>query len=125
MKFILIKTNMECEVVEISQDNFLNDCYEHINCSFIEVCVPRGYGNVLRFVIDDCGKINAQEVNLLATLCYNRGDVIFGNVLVGRITYLESGEQDIIGLSDRHCEAMLHHLNELTAQICGSYSYDR
>ena len=117
MKFILIKTNMECEVVEISQSNFLSECYKHINCELIEICVPNGYGNVIRFIIDDCGKLDGQEFNPLATLVYNRFDCIFGNVLVGRISFNEHGEQEICGLSDRHCEAMLHHLKEVSAKI--------
>ena len=43
---------MECEIVEISQADFLSDCYKHINCELIEICVPNGYGNVIRFIID-------------------------------------------------------------------------
>ena len=98
--YILIKTNGETEIVEIDKERFLDTCYELIKCECIEICkpnFPKG-DHVIRFIIDESGKLNDSKYNPLATALYNRPDILFGNVLVGKIGINRYGEMDIVGL---------------------------
>ena len=99
-EYILITTKGEYELVEIDRDNFLNKCYELLNCELIEICVPNfpKHDTPIRFVVDDCGKLGDQEPNFLATALYNLPDILFGNVLVGKVGLNQYGEMDLVGL---------------------------
>ena len=117
MKFILIKTNLEFEVVNIDFNCFLQKCYELIDCNCIEVCVPRPFSGCLRYIVDDCGKLNGQPFNLLATVFYDREDHIFGNVILGTIAQNEFGELDVHGLADEQCNLLCKYLSALRAEL--------
>lgn len=114
--FILIKTNGEFEEVFIDREmNFLDECYKLIGCESIEICVPNfsKEGTIVRFIIDESGKINDQVYNPLATLFYNRPDILFGNVLVGKAGFNQYGEYDILGLEYYECDELLDYLSVL------------
>ena len=104
MKYILLKTDNTFEVVQIERENFLDDVYRMLDCSFIEICNP--FLENIRFCIDDSGKLTGKEVNLLATILYNVNkrleffDEIVGNVLIGIDDIDENEEHDFFGLSD-------------------------
>ena len=101
MKYVLIKTDDTVEVVEISSDNFLDECYKLINCNFIEIATPNCGRSPYRVVLDDNGKFNDQKFNRLATVFYSSPDILFGNVLVGTSGFNEYGEYDFIGLDEQ------------------------
>ena len=117
MKFILIKTNLDFQIVNIDRYNFLQKCYELIGCCCIEVCVPRPLSGCLRYVVDDCGKLNDQHFNLLASVFYDRDDPIFGNVILGVCGVNEYGEQDICGLTDEQCKLLCNILSSIKASL--------
>ena len=100
MKYVLIRTDNTVEIVEISSENFLDECYKLINCSFIEIATPNCGRSPFRVVLDDIGKFNDQKLNRLATAFYSSPDILFGNVLVGRAGFNEYGEYDFIGFDD-------------------------
>ena len=114
--FILIKTNGEYEEVMIDRENFLNQCYDLIGCELIEICKPNfpKQDTDIRFIIDESGKINDQVYNPLATVLYDRPDIIFGNVLVGKLGINDYGEMDIVGLENYESDELLEVLVDLT-----------
>lgn len=108
-KFIKISTNGIVEVIEIPKEDFLETCYREIGCDLIEICTPcPDIG--LRMIIDECGKINDQQYNPLATLLYDRSDIIFGNVIVGMAGENDDGEWDIVGLFDEYIDSICSFL---------------
>lgn len=105
-KFVKISTTGEAEVIEIPKEDFLNMCYREIGCEYIEICTPcPDIG--LRMIVDDCGKFNDQRYNALATLLYNRPDIIFGDVIVGMEGVNDDGEPDIIGIPKKKLDEIL------------------
>ena len=120
-KYVLITTNGEFEVVQIDKEQFFNRCYELINCEIIEICVPNVFGNSLRFVIDKSGKLNDQKYNPLATTLYNRPDILFGNVIVGKVGLNQYGELDIIELTNDECDCLIQVLSDIAKElrVCG------
>ena len=117
MKFILIKTSNDIEVVEIDETNFLDKCYEYIGCSSIDVCTPRPMSGCLRYVVDDCGKLNHQRFNPVATSFYGWNDFIFGNVILGVVGVNVYGEHDIFGFDDEQCTIVCNILKAIAAQF--------
>lgn len=120
-KYVLITTNGEFEIVQIDKEQFLDRCYELINCEIIEICVPNVFGNSLRFVIDEMGKLNDQKYNPLATTLYNRPDILFGNVIVGKVGLNQYGELDIVELTNEECDCLTQVLNDIVKElrVCG------
>lgn len=117
--FILIKTNGEFEEVFIEKENFLNECYNLIGCELIEICKPNfpKQDTVIRFIIDESGKINDQQYNPLATVFYNRPDILFGNVLVGKMGINKFGELDIVGLENYEADEIYELLLNLVDMV--------
>ena len=113
--FILIKTNGEFEEVFIDRKCFLDECYKLIGCEFIEVCKPNfPYQETpIRFIIDESGKINDQKFNGLASILYNRPDILFGNVLVGKAGLNQYGEYDILGLEYYEADEIIDLLKKI------------
>ena len=118
-EYILITTKGEIKTVEIETDLFLDKCYELINCDDIEVRVPlfpkKDTG--VRLVLDENGKFNNQKFNHLATLFYNRPDVLFGNVLVGKVGLNQYGEMSIVGLEYYEIDELLDVLSDLSFKL--------
>lgn len=112
-EYILITTKGEIEVVQIESEQFLGKCYELIKCDCIEVCVPnyKNGNTALRFILYESGKINDQEYNLIATLEYNRPDILFGNVIIGKVGLNQYGEMDIVGLEYWEIDEISYHLD--------------
>ena len=86
MKFVLVKTNGEAGVVDINYDNFLDECYNLLDCSCIEfACCEDNY----RFIIDESGKIKEppKELNRCASMIYPPVpfDYLAGDVLIGKL----------------------------------------
>lgn len=117
--YILIKTTGEIEEVFIEEEYFLNKCYELINCDRIEVCVPSfpKKDTAIRIILDESGKLNAQRFNPLATLFYNRPDMLFGNVIVGKLGKNEYGENDIVGLEFYESDEIIDYLLILADEL--------
>lgn len=44
--YVLISTKGEYQIVQIEKEQFLNKCYELINCEIIEIRVPNVFGNM-------------------------------------------------------------------------------
>ena len=120
-KYILIRTDNTFEIVEIDKNNFLNEAYRLLDCSFIEIANP-GLNNI-RFCIDDAGKLTGKELNFLATVIYNFVDkkffdTIVGNVLVGVDEEVnELGEHDFVGLSDNAAERFYLMLADISDKL--------
>lgn len=112
-EFILITTKGEIEIVQIESEQFLNKCYDLIKCECIEICVPNiKIGDTqIRFILDESGKLNDQEFNALASVMYNRPDVLFGNVIVGQIGCYRPGETTIVGFEYWQIDEILDHLH--------------
>lgn len=115
-KFIKIGTDNSVKVIEIPEESFVETCYDEIGCSFIDICTPCPDVG-LQMIIDDCGKFNDQRLNPLATVLYNRPDIIFGNVIVGMVGINNDGEPDIVGLSDNFVDLVLCFLDSFGAKI--------
>lgn len=118
-EYILVTTKGEIKTVEIERDDFLDKCYELINCDCIEVCVPLFLkkDTSVRLVIDESGKLNSQKFNHLATLFYNRPDVLFGNVLIGKLGLNQYGEMSIVGLEYYEIDELLNYLSALADEL--------
>lgn len=118
-EYILITTIGEIKTVEIETDLFLDKCYELINCDCIEVCVPLfpKKDTAVRFILDDSGKLNGQKFNPLATLFYNRPDVLFGNVLIGKLGLNQYGEMSIVGFEFYETDELLNYLLALADEL--------
>lgn len=118
-EFILITTKGEIKTVFIEKEQFLDKCYELIGCECIECCVPNiKNGNTpIRFILDESGKLNHQVYNPLATVIYDRPDVLFGNVLLGQIGLNQYGEMDIVGLEYWEIDELVEHFNALAEQL--------
>lgn len=115
-KFLKISTDNTARIIEMPEKDFLNSCYRHIGCDYIEICTPcPDIG--LRMIIDDSGKINDQPYNPLATLLYNHPDIIFGNVIVGMLGENDDGEQDIVGLSEEMIDRIFLFLYDLRIRL--------
>ena len=117
--YILIKTNGEIEIVEIDKERFLDTCYELIKCECIKICkpnFPKG-DHVIRFIIDESGKLNDSKYNPLATALYNRPDILFGNVLVGKIGISQYGEMDIVGLEYYEVDELENEFYDAAKQL--------
>lgn len=117
MKYVLVKTDNNVEIVEISSDNFLKRCHELINCSFIEVTTPNCGRSRFRIVLDDDGKFNGQKFNKLATIFYNTPDLLFGNVLICTEGINEHGEYDLIGFDEQTANELVKSLNVVSCLI--------
>ena len=117
--YILIKTNGEFEDVFIEKEHFLDKCYELINCECIEISVPLFLkkDTSIRIILDESGKLNDQKFNPLATLFYNRPDVLFGNVLVGKLGLNQYGEMDIVGLEYYEADELVVYLSALADEL--------
>ena len=107
MKYVLIRTDNSVEIVEISSENFLDECYKLINCSFIEIATTNCGCSLFRLVLDENGKFNDQKLNLLATLFYNSPDILFGNVIIGKAGFNEYGEYDLIGFDENEADDLI------------------
>lgn len=114
MKCILIKTNLEFEVVELPEDDTFNDeVYKLLDCECWEG-VPGAFGTYL--MLDESGKIKnpPKQENLLASSLYTRSkfgiDVLAGDVLVSTIGIDAQGEYDLVTLPDDDIEIVLASL---------------
>ena len=117
--YILIKTNGEIEDVFIEKEHFLDKCYELIECECIEISVPLfpKKDTLIRIILDESGKLNNQKFNPLATLFYNRPDVLFGNVLVGKLGINQYGEMDVVGLEYYESDELMVYLEDLREEL--------
>lgn len=127
-KCILIRTNLEYEVVELPDDNTFNDeVYKLLGCSCWEG-VPGLFGTYL--MVDESGKIKnpPKEVNSLANcitnLFFNSNDLLVGNVLVSTIGMNELGESDLVSLSEFKIKHLLVWLKS-SKKICLRYLEDK
>lgn len=117
MKYVLVKTDDTVEIVEISSENFLDECYKLINCNLIEIATPNCGHSPYRVFLDDNGKFNGQKFNKLATIFYNTPDMLFGNILIGSAGYNEYGEYDFIGLDDETANDLIYSLEFVKSLI--------
>ena len=113
-KCILIKTNLEFEVVELPEDDTFNDeVYKLLDCECWEG-VPGVFETYL--MVDESGKLKRppKKENLLACSLYAGfifgEDVLVGDVLVSTIGKNEDGESDLVSLSDRKLECIMAFL---------------
>ncbi len=116
--YVLISTKGEYQIVQIEKEQFLNKCYELINCEIIEIRVPNVFGNSLRFIIDESGMLNEQKYNPLATTLYNRPDILFGNVIVGKVGINQYGKPDVVELTDEECNCLITVLTDISKELC-------
>ena len=103
----------------IEKENFLNECYNLIVCELIEICkqnFPKQDTDV-RFIIYESGKLNNQQYNPLATVFYNRPDILFGNVLVGKMCINKFGELNIVGFENYEADEICYHLLNLVDMV--------
>lgn len=74
------------EVIEIENDNFLDECYKHINCRCIDIVTGSHKGEYVDIVVDDEGLLRDDTiVNPIAWYLYSKCDpdyLIVGNALL-------------------------------------------
>ena len=74
------------EVIDISKEDFLDDCYEHINCRCIDITTGIHKEHYIDIVVDDEGLLKDDCVaNPIAWYLYSKCDaryVIVGNALL-------------------------------------------
>ena len=76
------------EFVEIESDDFLDECYKHINCRCIDIVTGSYKGEYVDIVVDDEGLLkDTTIINPIAWYLYSKCDkdyLIVGNaILVG------------------------------------------
>ena len=76
----------EPEMVEISKEDFLDDCYEHINCRCIDITTGVYKEHYIDIVVDDEGLLKDDCIaNPIAWYLYSKCDArypIVGNALL-------------------------------------------
>ena len=113
----LIAGQFTPEVVELSKENFLDDCYEHIKCRCIDITTGVYEDNYIDIVVDDEGLLkDTLIVNPIAWFLYSKCDPrypIVGNALL--IGTNEEGET--IDVPDFFSE----HLDEIVMSAADAF----
>lgn len=83
---------LDMEVIEIDSDNFIDNCYEHINCRCIDIVTGSHKGDYVDVVVDDEGLLkDTTIINPIAWYLYSKCDdryPIVGNaILIGIDAY--------------------------------------
>lgn len=83
---------LDMEVIEIDSDNFIDNCYEHINCRCIDIVTGSHKDDYVHIVVDDEGLLkDTVIINPIAWYLYSKCDdryPIVGNaILIGIDVY--------------------------------------
>ena len=107
MKFLLVRTDNTCEILEIEQSKLFDTIQSIIKCEWIE-CVHLGS---IILMVDELGKLyeTPKPINPGCSFIYPGtpyGDPIVGDVVIGEFGYVDGGP-DIVGLSDKRIEFII------------------
>lgn len=107
MKFLLVRTDSTCEILEIEQSKLFDTIKPLMKCTWIETV---HLGSII-LMVDELGKLydTPKPINPGCSLIYPdtpHGDPIVGDVVIGEFGYVD-GEPDIVGLSDKRIEVII------------------
>ena len=107
MKFLLVRADNTCSILEIEQSELFDIIRPIIDCDWIETV---HIGSII-LMVDELGKLHPipKPINPGCSMIYPGtpyGDPIVGDVVIGEFGTVD-GESDIVGLSDRKIEVII------------------
>ena len=108
---ILVRTDFTYSIINTNDECLLDDMYKYIECESIEI-VHLNSRDIM--IIDDSGKLNGKDYNLLGTFIFLKcSHPLPGDYIAGNCVFFEKNPPDIVSLTDNKFDGIIEMLELL------------